>query len=173
VTDNSLIIRPGEGPDSAPTIRAVPGPGFVVGCTVSTWLHAGDTLAVPVAYVLIGHAPPRRANETAESVEAGLLGMVDAMRLRPAAERVPIVGARLILRGPFVALDYGHPAYTMRLPPTGEEWRAHVNAGGHVCLTIGLDPIPPGAGPDAVSAYLARICATGRAYMGATTIRNR
>lgn len=161
MTDNQLVIR------------AVPGPGFVVGCTVSTWVHAAGPLAVPVAYVLIGHAPPRRANETAESVEVGLMGMVDAMRLQPAAERVPIVGARLILRGPYVALDYGHPAYTMRLPTPGEQWRAHVNAGGQVCLTIGLDPIPPGAGPDAVEDYLARICATGRAYMGATTIRNR
>ncbi|MEU0719035.1 hypothetical protein ABZ498_17880 [Streptomyces lavendulocolor] len=157
--------------DNALTIRAVPGPGFVAGCTVSTWLHRG-ALAVPVAYVLIGHAPPRRATETAESVEVGLLGMVDAMRLRPAAERVPIVGARLIMRGPYVALDYGHPAYFMRLRDPGAQWRAHVRAGGHVCLTIGLDPIPPGAGPDAVGAYLDRVVATGRAYMGATTLRN-
>ncbi|MEU9306970.1 hypothetical protein [Streptomyces sp. NPDC048256] len=171
MTDNSLTTRPDEGHDS-PTIRAVPGPGFVAGCTVSTWLHASDALGIPVAYILLGHAPPRRPDETAETVEAGLLGMVDAMRLRPAAERVPIVGARLILRGPFVALDYGHPAYTMRLPATDDQWRAHVNAGGQVCLTIGLDPVPPGAGPDAVEAYLARIVATGRAYMGATAIRN-
>lgn len=154
------------------TFRAVPGPRFVAGCTVSTWLHAG-ALALPVAYALIVHAPPQRAGETAESVEAGLLGMADAMRLRPAAERVPNVGARLIMRGPYVALDYGHPAYFMRLPTPGAEWRAHVAAGGQACLTIGLDPVPPGAGPDAVEAYLARVVATGRAYMGATAIRNR
>ncbi|MFI5883556.1 hypothetical protein [Streptomyces sp. NPDC051554] len=154
------------------TIRAVPGPGFVAGCTVSTWLHTG-ALAAPIAYVLIGHAPPRRAGETTESVEAGLMGMVEAMRLRPAAERVPIVGARLIMRGPYVALDYGHPAFFMRLPTPGDDWRRHVTAGGQVCLTIGLDPVPPGAGPDAVEAYLARVIATHRAHMGATTIRNR
>ncbi|WP_411141405.1 hypothetical protein [Streptomyces sp. x-80] len=125
-----------------------------------------------IAYVLIGHAPPRRPEETA-AIETGLLGMVDAMRLRPAAERVPHVGDRLTLRGPVVVLDYGHPACTMQLPATGDEWRAHVSAGGRVCLAIGLDPIPPGAGPDAVEAYLARVLATGRAYMGATTIRRR
>lgn len=154
------------------SFRAVPGPGFAAGCTVSTWVHTG-ALAEPVAYVLLGHAPPRRPGETAETVETGLLGMVDAMNLRPAAERVPIVGARLILRGPFVALDYGHPNFFMRLPAPGEEWRKHVAAGGLVCLTLGLDPVPPGAGPDAVEAYLERVIATNRAYMGATTIRNR
>lgn len=156
--------------DPALSFRAVPGPAFAAGCTVSTWVHAG-ALAEPVAYVLIGHAPPRRASETAESIAAGLMGMVDAMRLRPAAERVPIVGARLVTNGPLVGLDYGHPRFVMRLPTPGQEWRRHVVAGGMVCLTIGLDPVPPGAGPDAVEAYLARIVATGRAYMGATTVR--
>lgn len=159
--------------DTTPTFRAVPGPGFVAGCTVSTWLDSVDALAVPVAYLLIGHAPPRRMNETPQNIEDGLMGMVDAMRLRPSAERVPMVGPRLILRGRFVLLDYGHPCFTMRLPATTPEWRAHVAAGGQVCLTVGLDEIPPGAGPDAVAAYVNRVCATGRAYMGATTFRGR
>ncbi|MEU0033157.1 hypothetical protein [Streptomyces sp. NPDC006333] len=154
------------------SFRAVPGPGFVAGCQVATWLAAG-ALDAAVAYTLIGHAPPRRPGETAESVAAGLMGMVDGMGLRPAVERVPIAGARLIMRGPFVALDYGHPEFVMRLPATGSAWRRHVAAGGPVCLTVGLDPIPPGAGPDAVEAYLARVAATNRAYMGATTVRNR
>ncbi|MFJ7337895.1 hypothetical protein ACIQUU_32190 [Streptomyces sp. NPDC101116] len=158
--------------DSGLTFRAVPGPGFVAGCTVSTWLHRG-ALAEPVAHVLIGHAPPRRPDENALSVELGLLGMVEAMRLRPAAERVPHVGNRLITRGPYVALDYGHPTFVMRLPAPGQEWCAHVNAGRPVCLTIALDPIPPGAGPDAVEAHLERVVAIGRAYMGATALRNR
>lgn len=159
--------------DTTPTFRAVPGPGFVAGCTVSTWLDTYGSPSTPVAYLLVGHAPPRRINETSASIEDGLMGMVDAMRLRPSAERVPIVGARLILRGRFVLLDYGHPSFTMRLPLTTPEWRAHVIAGGHVCLAVGLDAIPPGVGPDAVSAYVDRVCATGRAYMGATTFRSR
>ncbi|MGC0205209.1 hypothetical protein [Streptomyces levis] len=157
--------------DPVLSFRAVPGPGFVAGCTVSTWLQTG-ALAEPVAHVLIGHAPPRRAHEDALSVELGLLGMVDAMRLRPAPERVPHVGDRLIMRGPYVALDYGHPNLVMRLPAP-QEWRAHVNTGGPVCLTVALDPIPPGAGPDAVEAHLERVVAIGRAYMGATALRNR
>ncbi|GAA4804788.1 hypothetical protein [Streptomyces ziwulingensis] len=98
-----------------PMIRAVPGPGFAAGRTVSTWMHTGG-LTNPMAYVLIGHAPPRRPDLTCASAEAGLMGMVNAMRLRPAAERVPIIGARLIIRGPYVALDYGHPHFFMRFP---------------------------------------------------------
>lgn len=158
--------------EHATTIRAVPGPGFVAACVVSTWLHTG-ALADPVANVLIGHPPPRRAHDTAKSAEAGLLGMVDAMGLRPAVELMPHVGDRLTMRGPVVALDYGHPEFVMRLPTPGAEWRAHCEAGGQVCVTIGLDPIPPGAGPDAVEAYVTRIAATGRAYMGATALRRR
>ncbi|APD18776.1 hypothetical protein SEA_RALEIGH_27 [Streptomyces phage Raleigh] len=158
--------------EPALSFRAVPGPGFAAGCTVSTWVDVGG-LSTPVAYILIGHAPPRRPGESAESVEAGLMGMVDSMRLRPAAERVPIVGPRLLLRDRFAALDYGHPTFVLRLPATGDDWRRHVVAGGPVCVTIGLDPLPPGAGPDAVDAYLSRVAATGRAYMGATTRRVR
>jgi hypothetical protein len=153
------------------TFRAVPGPAFLERCTVATWLHRG-ALADPVAHVLIAHAPPQ-GDETAASVEVGLMGMADAMLMSPAAERLSHVGDRLIVRGPFVALDYGHPTEFLGLPAPGEDWRAFVAAGGQACITIGLDPVPPGAGPDAVEAYLARVIATGRAYMGTTTIRNR
>ncbi|MCM1973754.1 MULTISPECIES: hypothetical protein [Streptomyces] len=158
--------------EPALSFRAVPGPAFAAGCTVSTWLDVGG-LSTPVGYVLIGHAPPWRPRESAESIEAGLMGMVDAMRLQPAAARVPIVGARLLIRERFAALDYGHPTFVMRLPAPGADWRRHVLAGGPVCLTIGLDPLPPGAGPDAIGAYLDRVAATNRAYMGATTRRVR
>ncbi|AFU62166.1 hypothetical protein SV1_26 [Streptomyces phage SV1] len=160
-----------ETPASGMSFRAVPGPGFAAGCIVTTWVAEG--FFSRVAYVLIGHAPPRRPGETSETITEGLMGMVDAMNLRPAAERVPIVGARLRVRGPLAALDYGHPEYLMRLPAIGDEWRTHVVRGGPVCLTVGLDPIPPGAGPDAIAAYLDRVASTGRAYMGATTLRAR
>ncbi|MFD7067153.1 hypothetical protein ACFV97_07900 [Streptomyces sp. NPDC059913] len=151
--------------------RAVPGPGFVTGCMLTTWLDDSDPYQ-SVAYVLIGHPPPRRVNETPESIESGLMGMVDAMRLRPGFEHVPWVGERLIARGPYVALDYGHPEYFMRLPVPDGYWRQHIEARGQACVTIGLDPMPPGAGPDQVEAYLRRVVATSRAYMGVTAVRN-
>ncbi|MER8042604.1 hypothetical protein [Streptomyces sp. NPDC094032] len=163
-----------SAPKSSPPIRAVPGLGFVAGCVISTWIDAA-TLATrtPVAYILIAHVPPRRPGETTESIEEGLMGMVDGMKLRPASERVPITGARLGIRGPFVALDYGNPGGTIRLPRTEEAWRAHALRGSPVCIAVGLDPIPPGASQDTVGDYLARVSAADRLYLGATTVRAR
>ncbi|MFE0762636.1 hypothetical protein [Streptomyces smyrnaeus] len=152
------------------TIRAVPGPGFIAGCTVTTWLQP-QSPAGPLALLLLGHAPARRPGETPESVETGLLGIVDALGLRPPADPLPDIGARLTLSGGMVALDIGHPAYSLRLPPTGRDWRAHLADGGAACLLIGLDPIPPGAGPDAIDAYVSRTTATDRARIGATRLR--
>ncbi|MFF2651640.1 hypothetical protein [Streptomyces sp. NPDC058045] len=151
-------------------IRAVPGPEFVPGCTVRTWLDV--TPVGPMAHILIGHRPPRRPRETAKGIEASLMGMVDGMRLRPSAERLSSVGAHLLIRSPHVALDYGHPQYLMGLAATTPEWRSHIASGWPTCVTIGLDPIPPGAGPDALDQYVERILATNRAHMGVTTVRN-
>ncbi|MFE4057386.1 hypothetical protein ACFXP3_14000 [Streptomyces sp. NPDC059096] len=152
------------------SFRAVPGPGFAAGCTVSTWFSLRGKSAV-VAYILIGHPAPRRISETVEEIETSLMGMVSAMGLRPAAERVPAIGDRLIVRGRVVGLDYGHPSFCMRLPDTGDQWRKHVAAGWPTCLTIGLDPIPSGLDSAAVDLYLDRVIAGGRAYMGATAVR--
>ncbi|MEU3031366.1 hypothetical protein ACPCBC_15295 [Streptomyces incarnatus] len=148
------------------TIRAVPGADFLAGCIVSTWLDM-------VAFLLIGHAPPRYPGETADSIEVGLMGMVDAMGLRPAFETVPVVGLRIVMRGPYVALDYGHPTVFMQVPTGGDAWRSHLNRGGPALLVVALDPIPPGAGPDALANYLDRVASTRRAYAGATALRNQ
>lgn len=152
------------------TFRAVPGPAFLERLTVATWLDV-LSLDVPIAHVLISHEPTQ-GEADAEQAEAGLLGMVNAMRLGPAAQGVPDVGARLIMRGPYVALDYGHPAECMTVPPPSHNWRMYVGAGGPACLTIVLDPIPPGAGRDAAEDHLARAKANGRAHTGATRVRN-
>jgi len=153
------------------TIRAVPGPGFVAGTVVTTWLDA--TSAGPVAWLLVGHPGPRRPGETTDSIGTALLGMVDALQLSPATERVPFIGDRLILRGRITALDYGHPEYVLRVPAPGDRWREHVARGGNVCVVIGLDPIPPGAAQDGVDAYLRQGIARGLVMMGATRVRGR
>ncbi|MFG2224833.1 hypothetical protein [Streptomyces sp. NPDC048644] len=150
--------------------RPVPGPAFLAGCAVSTWLDTTPH-AEPVGALLIGHVPGRRRGETPAAVETALLGMADAMALRPAAEPLPGIGARLLMNGSLVALDYGHPAHALRLPRPEPGWLDHVARGGPVHLTVGLDPLPPGAGPDAIEAYLHRIVATGRAHRGVTALR--
>ncbi|MFE6764339.1 hypothetical protein [Streptomyces sp. NPDC057689] len=156
--------------DSKITIRAVPGPTFLARLTVATWLDP-HTLDFPIGHLLICHAPPCGA-ETQATIEDGLLGMIGAMGLLPAAEPMPALGPRLITRGPFVVIDYGHPTAYLTVPTPGDQWRQHAAAGGHVCISVLLDTLPPGAGPDAVDAHLARSFANGRAYVGTTTVRN-
>ncbi|MCX5161856.1 hypothetical protein OOK39_21715 [Streptomyces sp. NBC_00264] len=159
--------------DAPPEIRPVPGPRFTSRMAVSTWIDQSPE--TPISWLLLAHAGPRLETEpaeTAESVETGLLGMVDAMRMSPAAERVPSVGPRLHI-GRLITLDYGHPRYLLRLPSVGADWRERAARGALVCLTLILDPLPPGAGPDATAAILDRCIANGRAYMGAVTARTR
>ncbi|MFG2226042.1 hypothetical protein [Streptomyces sp. NPDC048644] len=151
-------------------IRPVPGPAFLAGVAVSTWLDTASP-ADPVGALLIGHVHPQLGGHTVAAIETALLGLAEAMTLRPVTEPMPDIGTRVLMRGPMVALDYGHPAYTLRLPSPGPGWQAHVAAGGPVCLTLGLDPLPPGAGPDSIGAYLHRTAATGRAYRGMTALR--
>ncbi|WP_344567237.1 hypothetical protein [Streptomyces axinellae] len=137
---------------------------------MSTWL-VPDSPAGALAVLLIGHAPARRTGETAETIETGLLGIADALGLQPPSEPLPDTGARLTRGRALVTFDYGHPAYSLHLPPTGPEWRAHLADGGPACVLIGLDPVPPGASPDAMDDYLSRIIATGRVRMGVTRLR--
>ncbi|MEV5673527.1 MULTISPECIES: hypothetical protein [Streptomyces] len=156
-----------------PVIRAIPGPGFVATLLVSSWLDTVRGAGEAVPWLLLGHAGPRRNGETLETVEDGLLGMVAAMRLSPAAERVPAIGARLLIGGRLTALDYGHPTCVLRIPSPGAEWREAVARGAQACVTLLLDPLPPGAGPDAIGAIIDRCTASGRVFMGATTARGR
>ncbi|MGW8399631.1 hypothetical protein ACWGLP_23575 [Streptomyces lydicus] len=158
-------------------IRAVPGPGFIARVVVSTWIESvrnAEDGAVP--WMLIGHPPPRPLVETIESIEDGLLGMADAMQLTlPIAlstGRVPDIGDRLLIDGRITALDYGHPICVLGMPTPSAHWRELVARGGHAGVTICLDPIPPGAGRDAVEALLARSIANGRALMGAASARS-
>ncbi|MEV0279931.1 hypothetical protein AB0I22_26560 [Streptomyces sp. NPDC050610] len=160
----------------------VPGPGFVAGLVVSSWLDASptgdsDPTTGDVAWLLIAHPPPRRHVETFRTIEAGLRALVAGMGLLPAAERVPGIGDRLMIRGPVVALDYGHDEYLLRLPAPGREWRDRVGRGGQVCVAVVLDPLRPATEREtereAVNAHLRRSAAAGRAFMGVTRARHR
>lgn len=159
---------------TASAVRPIPGPDFIARCTMTTWVDTDSSvMAGPLGWLLLGHAPLRTPDETPEGVTNGLLGMADAMRLRPAAQRVPHVGNLLIMRRDIVALDYGHPEYVMRIPEPGDQWRAHAALGRPVCIALGLDPIPPGAGAEIIDRYIQNGAATGRVHMGATGVRTR
>ncbi|MYZ33777.1 MULTISPECIES: hypothetical protein [unclassified Streptomyces] len=120
---------------------------------------------------MIGHAPPRRLNETSESIGARLLALADNLGLRAAADRVPHIGRRLLIRHGVVACDYGHDDYLMRVPDTGQAWQQHVIRGGQVLLVVGLDPLPPYQGQQEVDAYLRQATNRHHVLMGATGAR--
>ncbi|MEX3100338.1 ATP-binding protein [Streptomyces sp. ST1015] len=148
---------------------SVPGVEFVAGLSVLTWLDFTPAGVTP--WLLIGHPPPYRPNETAESVEGGLRAIGAGLRLRPAAERVRDVGDRLRLGGRTVALDYGHDHCLLRVPDADEKWRTHVAQGTRVCLAVCLDALPVGIGIEDAARLVRR--AGGRVLVGATGVRGR
>ena len=84
-----------------------------------------------------------------------------------------VINDMLLMGGPITAIDYGHPAYRMRIPEPRPDWRAYVAAGGPVCVLVGLDPIQPGMATEGIAAYIQRAATTGRARMGITRVRGR
>ncbi|MEV5594096.1 hypothetical protein [Streptomyces sp. NPDC052496] len=151
--------------------RGVPGPGFVAGVVVSTWLDTASP-AGTIAWLLIAHPPPRRPGETAGRIEAGLRGMAGALGLRAASRHVPVVGDRLTARGPHLALDYGHPDFCLRVPRPAPRWLGYVLNGGAVCLVVCLDAIAAGAGPGLIEERLRRTAERDRVLVGATGLRH-
>ncbi|MEV7281027.1 hypothetical protein [Streptomyces sp. NPDC093111] len=159
--------RLGGGVKDQPTFRPIPGPGFVATLLTSTWLTTPED-ADPLGWLLVAHAGARRAGETPQSVEASLMGMAETLCLAPAARTLRNCGERLIVRAGAAALHYGHPTTVLRLSHTARSWMTHVSRGGPVVIALGLDPIPPGAGRDAVEEYLHRAARAGRVHLGAT-----
>ncbi|KOT88920.1 hypothetical protein ADK86_31020 [Streptomyces sp. NRRL F-5755] len=153
-------------------VRPVPGPAFVAGVVVSTWLDAAPPAGL-VAWMLIAHPPPRRPGESVERIETSLLGMAGGLGLCAASGRVPDIGDRLTVRGPHLVLDYGHPDFCLRVPRPTVRWIEYALGGGQVCLVLGLDAIGPGAGPEAIDRYLHRVTARDRALVGAPAVRRR
>ncbi|WP_030678991.1 hypothetical protein [Streptomyces rimosus] len=154
------------------SVRPIPGAGFIAGLVVSTWLDAASPVG-SMAWILIAHPPPRRPGESTEGIETSLRSMADALGLRAASGRIPVVGDRLSARGAHLVLDYGHPEFCLRVPRPSARWTEHALGGGHVCLVLGLDAIAPGAGPDVIERYLCRATARDRILLGATAVHHR
>lgn len=152
-------------------VRPAPGPGFIAGVVVGTWLDTASP-AGTVAWLLVAHPPPRRPGETTGRIEAGLRDMADALGLRAASGYVPVIGDRLSARGPHLVLDYSHPEFCLRVPRPSPRWLGHVLGGGQVCLLLCLDAIPPGAGPDTIEKCLQRTTGRDRVLIGATGLRH-
>ncbi|MET9607088.1 hypothetical protein ABZZ17_18720 [Streptomyces sp. NPDC006512] len=148
-----------------------PGPGFVATVTAMTGIHRAD--GIDLARLLITHPGPRRANETTETVEAGMRRLATALHLGPGHQPPQLIGARLMIRRTHAALDYGHDKYVMTIPPPHSEWLALVQRGAmcRVCLII--TPLPLTATTAETDAHLRASLDRGDVMWGTTYLRRR
>ncbi|WP_075738519.1 ATP-binding protein [Streptomyces acidiscabies] len=146
-----------------------PGPDFIAGLTVLTWLDFAPAGTTP--WLLIGHPPPHHPTETTESIANGLRALGTALQLRPTTERVPDIGNRLRLGGRTVALDYGHDHYLLHVPDADEKWRTHIAQGNRVHLAVYLDALSVRIGIEDAARLIQHT--DGRVLMGATGVRGR
>lgn len=120
-----------------------PGPGFVTTVAAATGIHHAN--GYTVAQLLITHPGPRRMNETAETVADGMHRLATALHLGPGAQEPPGIGAQLMIRRGFAALDYGHDQYVMTIPSPSQDWLALVGHGAlcRICLVLAPSHWPP------------------------------
>ncbi|MEU8586921.1 hypothetical protein AB0C59_07930 [Streptomyces sp. NPDC048664] len=128
------------------------------------------TVNGPLAFLMLVHPPARRQDETAETIEADMRGLADALDLAPASAKIPDLGSRLRIRGRGTALLDVRGCDFMLKAPVGPLWCAFVAPGGPVVIALGLDPLGNGT-EQAVEAYLAAGTRADRLLLGATHAR--
>ncbi|KUN96210.1 hypothetical protein [Streptomyces caeruleatus] len=148
-----------------------PGPGFVATVAAATGIHR--TEAGDIAQLLITHPGPRRPNETPESVECGMRRLATALHLGPGDEQPPVIGAQIMIRRGFAALDYGHDQYVMTIPSPSQDWLALLDVGAvcRVCLVIA--PLALAADQAETDAHIRESLARGLLMWGTTYARRR
>ncbi|MFI9231675.1 hypothetical protein [Streptomyces rimosus] len=143
-----------------------PGPGLLAALGAWTWLglDPGDT---PLAHLHLAHPPGRTARDTPAAIEARMRHISAALGgLATPEERVPNLGARLLMVSPTtVLLRFDGTSYGLRLP-VRPGWTQHVHRHGQVVITIGLAPLTRSAGLAAVDTYLDDALASGRLLFG-------
>ncbi|MBC2874737.1 MULTISPECIES: hypothetical protein [Streptomyces] len=151
--------------------RITPSLGFLAGLTYSHGVRHTDT--GPVAHLLLTHAPPRRAGETAEWIEAGMRALSFCLGLGPIEEEPRYVGSRITLHHGVARLDYGDDWWELHIPGTGREWQQHVAAGCPVRLTLSFEPTPVARTPEALSRFIEAGVQGGTVRWGTTRARPR
>ncbi|MGW1770623.1 hypothetical protein [Streptomyces sp. NPDC002104] len=157
---------------TVPPLSITPGVGFLAGVTFTHGMHY-PTDSGPVAQVLLTHAPPRRAGETLETIEAGMRALSFCLSLGPVEEEPRYVGARISLHRGIASLDYGDDRWVLRIPATGREWQRHVALGGPVRLTLSFTPTPAGRTQTDLSQFIEQGIAAGLVRWATTDARRR
>ncbi|MFC8199957.1 hypothetical protein ACFUTV_31875 [Streptomyces sp. NPDC057298] len=156
---------------TSPSLDIPPGPGFVATVTAATGIHRTD--AYDVAQLFITHPGPRRPNETTKTVRDGMRRLATALHLAAGDQEPPVIGAQLMIRREFAALDYGHDQYVMTIPSPSQDWIALVGNGAlcRICLVIA--PLALTAGKEEIYAHLRASLARGELMWGTTFARRR
>ncbi|MFE4333968.1 hypothetical protein ACFRQM_32500 [Streptomyces sp. NPDC056831] len=156
---------------TVPSLDVPPGPGFVATVAAATGIHRAD--GYDLAQLLITHPGPRRMNETTETVMDGMRRLATALHLGPGEQDPPVIGAQLMIRRGYAALDYGHDQYVMTIPTPSQDWLALVGHGAlcRICLVIA----PLALAPDQAEtdAHLRASLARGEVMWGTTFARRR
>ncbi|MCH0539092.1 hypothetical protein I3F58_05880 [Streptomyces sp. MUM 203J] len=139
------------------TLALPPGPEALDGIGATSWI---DHRAGGLACLLL-----TSENSTSESALRGMalgLGLAGIV-VRP----VPVAAhGRVLMRGKMADLDYGHDSCLLQVPTSDPLWLARASTLGAVRVTVGLDPLTPGADREAVGAYLRRAREKGHAFSG-------
>ncbi|MFF3276933.1 hypothetical protein ACFYWU_39375 [Streptomyces chrestomyceticus] len=146
--------------------QAGPGPGLLAALGAWTWLGI-DPDDTPLAHLLLALPPGRTARDTPVAIEARMRHISAALGVMAAPqERVPDLGARLLMVGPTtVLLRFDGTRYGLRLP-VRPGWTQHVRRHGQAVITIGMAPLTRSADLAAVDTYLDDTLASGRLLFG-------
>ncbi|MCX5321836.1 hypothetical protein [Streptomyces sp. NBC_00120] len=138
-------------PISTPSTPRVPTPGLIASLSVRPWIdHTTD--GTRFAPVLITHPPARRDADTAAAISQRMLSVARALGAKPPRATLPNVGARVAVhnRVVLVRLDDSEHMLMMR----AGRWAQVIVELGQVLLTVGLDPLSPGACGADVDEYI-------------------
>lgn len=154
-----------------PRLDIPPGPGFVATVAAATGIRRAAES--DFAQLLITHPGPRRPHETMGTIADGMRRLATALHLGPADQPPPVIGARIVIRREYVALDYGHDQYVMTIPSPSQDWLAVVQHGSLCRICLVLAPLALTADQAETDAHLRASHANGHVLWGTTYARHR
>ncbi|MEV6681355.1 hypothetical protein AB0N09_31465 [Streptomyces erythrochromogenes] len=156
---------------TSPRLDVPPGPGFIATVAAETRLRNVD--GHDLAQLLITHPGPRRANETAETVEDGMRRLAVALHLGPGDDPPPVIGGQLMIRRGCASLDYGHDRYVITIPSPSQRWLTLVGDGAMCRICLVLAPLALAADSTATDEHLRVSLVRGELMWGTTYARRR
>ncbi|MEU2867735.1 hypothetical protein ABZ769_00790 [Streptomyces olivoreticuli] len=132
-----------------------------------------DTTVGRTAFMLIGHPPARRQNETPEVIRQQMHNLGASLGLGAAQEKLRRATCRVMLLGnrhTRAVLLIQNSRLFLRLPVVGAEWARTVHGGGPVFIVLTLPALPPLADHHKVAQFAAESIGSGQCMTGLSGI---